>query len=229
MNFLSAWFHPSLLLAAYAALAVLLLATAKPAAAAFRLRPTAAAVSVLILATLWGLHVELGDGQLTGMNYHLLGVSLITLMLGAPAALWLGVLMLLPYTLLLHGMENGAVVGLNALFLLLPPIAANVALWRLSLKLPAHLFIYIFVNGFITAALGMLLTSLLLVWLLLAAGVYPAPILWESAFPVFLLLAWGEAFLTGLLTAVFVALKPQLLATFDDARYLQVQNQIWKP
>ncbi|MDO5638814.1 MAG: energy-coupling factor ABC transporter permease [Neisseria sp.] len=228
MNFLSAWFGQPLMLAADAVLLLLLLASAKQALAAVTLRPAACAAAVLLTAVLWGLHVELGDGQLAGMTYHLLGISLITLMLGAPAALWLGVIMLLPYTVLLHGSANLSVIGLNALFLLLPPIAVNVALRRLSLRLPAHLFIYIFVNGFITAALGMLATGLMLMWLLEAAGVYPPQVLWASAFPVFFLLVWGEAFLTGLLTAVFVALVPGLLATFDDARYLQNKNIIWK-
>lgn len=228
MNFLPDWFDRPLLLAAHAVLLILLLATARPAAAALMRRPAAVTAATMILALLWGLHAELGDGQLVGMNYHLLGLSLITLMIGAPAALWLGTLMLLPYTVLLHGAASLPVVSLNALFLLLPPIAVNVALRRLSRRLPAHLFIYIFFNGFIAAALSMLATGLLLVWLLQAAGVYPAQVLWESAFPVFFLLAWGEAFLSGLLTAVFVALAPHFLITFDDTHYLQNKNEIWK-
>jgi len=34
------------------------------------------------------------------------------------------------------------------------------------------------------------------------------------------LMAWGEAFATGMLVAIFVAFKPQWLATWSDARYL---------
>jgi len=34
------------------------------------------------------------------------------------------------------------------------------------------------------------------------------------------LIAWGEAFLTGALTAIFVAFRPQWLLTYSDARYL---------
>ena len=34
------------------------------------------------------------------------------------------------------------------------------------------------------------------------------------------LLAWGEAFSTGMLVAIFVAFKPEWLATWSDARYL---------
>jgi uncharacterized membrane protein len=35
-----------------------------------------------------------------------------------------------------------------------------------------------------------------------------------------LLLASGEAFLTGGLTAIFVAYRPQWMLSFQDARYL---------
>jgi len=34
------------------------------------------------------------------------------------------------------------------------------------------------------------------------------------------LMAWGDAFITGMLVAVFVAFAPQWLATWSDARYL---------
>ena len=34
------------------------------------------------------------------------------------------------------------------------------------------------------------------------------------------LMAWGEAFSTGMLVAIFVAFKPQWLATWSDSRYL---------
>ncbi|UOO81010.1 energy-coupling factor ABC transporter permease [Uruburuella testudinis] len=228
MNFLAHWFDPFTLHVANGILLLLLAAAAKPACLAVAGRPAAAAGAVLILAVLWGLHVELGSGHLAGITYHLLGISLITLMVGAPAALWLGTLMLLPYTWLLHGAGNLHVVGLNALLLLLPAISVNLWLRRCCTKLPPNLFIYIFVNGFISAALGLLFTGALLVAALQAAAVYSAETLWRGAFPVFFLLAWGEAFLTGIFTAVFVALAPQWLITFDDGHYLQQRNEIWK-
>ncbi len=59
----------------------------------------------------------------------------------------------------------------------------------------------------------MLATGALLSGLLQAASVYPAEVLWHSAFPVFFSALLGEAFLSGLFAAIFVALAPQLLAT----------------
>jgi uncharacterized membrane protein len=34
------------------------------------------------------------------------------------------------------------------------------------------------------------------------------------------LMAWGDAFLTGMLVAIFVAFRPEWLATWSDQRYL---------
>jgi len=35
------------------------------------------------------------------------------------------------------------------------------------------------------------------------------------------LMAWGDAFITGMLTAIFVAFKPHWLATWSDKLYLR--------
>ena len=94
--------------------------------------------------------------------------------------------------------------------------------------LPKHLFIYIFIFGFVAAVLGMLLAGTLVTLSLLWAGVFPAAVLRESVYPVFFLISWGEGFLNGIFTAVFVSLLPQVLKTFDDARYLGGGPQIWK-
>ena len=34
------------------------------------------------------------------------------------------------------------------------------------------------------------------------------------------LIGWGEAFMTGALTAIFVAFRPEWLLTYSDERYL---------
>ncbi|MDO4906961.1 energy-coupling factor ABC transporter permease [Neisseria sp.] len=227
MYFLAEWFPPSLLFTALLLWAAVLLAAAKPAFAALNRRSGAVVAAAAYLAVLWGLNAGLGGGQLAGMSYHLLGINLLTLMFGLPAALWLGTLLLVPY-LGLHGADNLYAAGLNALFVLLPAATVNFLFRRLSSGLPDNLFIYIFLNGFLAAAAGMLLTGLSVVALLQFAGVFAAETLWQSAFPVFFLLAWGEAFLSGILTAVFVALRPQWLATFDDTRFLRAENSIWK-
>ncbi len=229
MNFTADWFPPLWLYLADALLLLLLAASAKPAWQALNTHKSAVGVALLAMAVLWSLRANLSDGQLAGMNYHLLGISLITLMLNAPLALWAGSVVLLCYMLLLQGAAGVSVSALNILFTVLPAVLMCQALRIVcQKKLPHNVFIYIFINGFFAAAAGMLLTGAAIVTLMQVAGVYPADVLWSSAFPVFFLITWGEAFLTGLFTAIFVALAPHLLSTFSDRQYLQTQNEIWK-
>lgn len=227
MNFLTQWFPTEWMFAAHFIWAAFLLFTARRASVTAAAQPAAVGVATVCLAVLWTLNADLGSGQLAGMSYHLLGMNLAALMLGIPTALWLGFILLIPYTML-NGTENLNAVSLNALFLLLPALSINMLMRKVAQKLPPNLFVYIFLNGFISAALGMLFTGFLIVMLLQTAGAFPAEILWSSAFPVFFLLSWGEAFLNGIFTAIFVALRPQWLATFDDSRYLHTENSIWK-
>ncbi len=77
------------------------------------------------------------------MSYHLLAMNLVALMIGAPAALWLGSALLLPYLLLFNG-GDGYAYPVNALALLLPPLIVNQLSRRLVNHLPANIFIFIF-------------------------------------------------------------------------------------
>ena len=121
-----------------------------------------------------------------------------------------------------------AAAPLNVLAVTLPALAvAELLRYAVRRFLPPNLFLYIFINGFFCAAAGMMATGAAITALLSQSTVFAAVDLWQQAFPVFFLISWGEAFLTGMFTAIFVALKPQLLLTFDDDFYLSRQNTIW--
>lgn len=82
--------------------------------------------------------------------------------------------------------------------------------------LPHHLFVYILGRGFFASLLAMSLAGVL-AWLVQGtpAGVQAEDLLlgrWLSA--------WADAFLTGMMVAIFVAFRPQWLATYSDALYL---------
>jgi uncharacterized membrane protein len=49
---------------------------------------------------------------------------------------------------------------------------------------------------------------------------YPLDYLLENYLPFFLLMAFSEAFITGMLITMMVIYKPEWVATFDDKRYL---------
>ena len=228
MDFFTAWFETPWLYAAYIALPVCLLLCAKPALKAWRQNPQAFGVLLCFFAVFWSLGAGLDGGQLGGLRYHLLGVALGSLMIGSAAAFWLAALFMLPHMLLTAGAQNLAAAPLNVLAVTLPALAvAELLRYAVRRFLPPNLFLYIFINGFFCAAAGMMATGVAITALLSQSTVFAAVDLWQQAFPVFFLISWGEAFLTGMFTAIFVALKPQFLLTFDDNFYLSRQNTIW--
>ncbi|MDO4997272.1 MAG: energy-coupling factor ABC transporter permease [Neisseria sp.] len=180
-----------------------------------------------LFAVLWSLRASLGDGQMAGLSYHLLGMVLASLMLGVRSVFVVASVFFLPYFWLLNPLHNLHAISINALFLFVPSLSVAFMMQKLCRRLPKNLFIYIFINGFFAAAFSMFITGIALISLQTALPYFDAVPLWQNAFPVFILLAWAEAFLTGLFTAIFVALKPQFLLTFNDQSYLKRQNSIW--
>ena len=82
--------------------------------------------------------------------------------------------------------------------------------------LPPHPFVYTLGRGFLGTAAAVFLSGVLLEVLhRLVGGAVQEQVLIARW-----LMAWGDAFLTGMSTAIFVAFAPQWLATWSDARYL---------
>lgn len=82
--------------------------------------------------------------------------------------------------------------------------------------LPHHLFVYILGRGFFTTVLSMTAAGGLALW------VQGSPV-GSSGEDLMIgrwLAAWGDAFITGMLVAIFVAFRPQWLATYSDRLYL---------
>ena len=226
MIFQTVWFSDMLLGASWIAL-ILLLAASGPSAYRSLVRyRSAVPLCIVIFSAAWSLNTAAGGGQLAQMSYHLLAVNLVALMVDTSAALWLASILMLPYCLLFAG-SSGAYPA-NVLVLILPALAVNRLSRVLVDRLPPNIFIFIFVNGFLASAVGILLTGLVLTGILDAANAFPSEILWTTALPVFILLAWAEAFLSGISTAIFVALKPHWINTFNDNRYLKSDRGIWR-
>jgi len=86
---------------------------------------------------------------------------------------------------------------------------------------PRNPFTFIFLAGFFSPGAAYVATVLAAFAAHHAAGTAAWPALADGFLPFGLLLAWGEAFLSGLLTAIFTVYEPRWMATFDDARYLK--------
>lgn len=225
MIFHANWFSELFLFACAAIWLALLACTAPAAFRSARRHPSAFALCCMILSAAWSLNASPDSGQLAQMSYHLLAVNLAALMVGAPGALWLCAVLMLPYCWFFGG--SAAAYPANALALVLPALSVNLLSRALVNRLPPNIFIFIFVNGFLASAAGILLTGLVLVSLLDTVHAFSENALWSTALPVFILIAWAEAFLSGISTAIFIALKPHWINTFDDNRYLKSNRTIW--
>jgi uncharacterized membrane protein len=174
-----------------------------------------AALSAIGLPVLWraqaaGLH---------GVDLHLLGVALVTLMLGP----WLAAVAVTAACLFNTFWRDAlwANLGIDALLMLLPVATMQAVLWCTRRFLPRNIFVFNLgvgmVGVFIASAAALALQALALIAVL--PGDAAARV--ADALPYGVLLMWGEGLTSGLLVAVLTAYRPQWIASFDDAVYLR--------
>ncbi|WP_215777042.1 energy-coupling factor ABC transporter permease [Paludibacterium sp. B53371] len=169
----------------------------------------------VLVMVMWTLR----DDYLPGLSYHLLGMTLLGLMMGPSLALLASALVIVVAVLATGG--DWASLGLVWLCCGVLPIGASWLGLRLTQRLlPANYFVYLFLNAFLAGGVGMALAGLASVLVLGAAAAYPWGMLFDEALPYYLLLAWSEAFTTGLMMAILIVYRPQWVLTFEDARYL---------
>lgn len=153
-----------------------------------------------------------------GLDFHLLGATALTLMFRPLFAL-----LALGLITTAISLWNGqyAAFAVNWMIMGALPVGISWAIYRLvDGKLPNHLFIFIFLNAFFGAAVAIMAVGLASTAFSALAGVYPLDYLLEEYLPYYLLMAWGEAFATGMLVTLLVIWRPGWVATFDDRRYL---------
>lgn len=178
---------------------------------AVRVMPWPALAWWVMLPLFWS--VDLLSAQ--PVMQPLAGSCLLMLMLGWPMA----VLMLLPVAagVLLLADATLAEALHRLVWLGLVPISLALGLgWALRRWLPHHLFVYILGRGFFATALAVSGAGALSVALHgVPGGLAPEDVLLARW-----LAATGDAFITGMLVAIFVAFRPQWLATYTDKLYL---------
>lgn len=164
-----------------------------------------------VLPLFWGVDRYVNSAVVQPLS----GVCLLLLMAGWP----LTVLGLLPVTLLTawaaglpwpEALHRGVWLGLVPATLALA-LGAAVRRW-----LPHHLMVYILGRGFFGTVIALTITSALA--LALHGGV--AQLSDADLMIGRWLAAWGDAFITGMVVAIFVAFRPQWLATYTDKLYL---------
>lgn len=170
------------------------------------------------LMLLWSIKT----GIRPGLNFHLLGAMLCTLMFGARLALVAMAVVMVGVTL--AGSAGWVSLGLNWMVTGLLPVALSALIYRVvDRKLPNHLFVYIFLNAFVGAGLVVVVTGLVTTLVLALSEVYPGSYLTQNYLPYYVLMGWSEALLTGMAVTLMTAFRPAWLSTFSDARYLKTK------
>ena len=168
--------------------------------------------NLTILSAMWSLpfwhHMPL--------QVHWSGAPLLTLMLGWPLA----VPTLIGVALAVWGLSPAdfeQTLGLLVWKGLVPSTLTLLLGAVLRRWVPHHLFVYVLGRGFIGSVLCVFASSMLAQELGHALPYVPSGL----SSIAFWLMAWGDAFITGMLCAIFVAFKPQWLATWSDRLYLK--------
>jgi uncharacterized membrane protein len=169
--------------------------------------------SVLFLLLLGLMQIRV----LPQARVHLLGLTVVTLLLGAPLALLAGSAALLLQTLLQQMAPAAALF--NGVLNVTAPVLTTAAVLHLAVRFgPRNLYVYLLGAGFLGGALSMLIAFAGAAALLWLAGADRALQQWSPALAP--LLAFPEGFLNGALVTMLAVYVPSWLKTFDDSHFL---------
>lgn len=170
---------------------------------------------VVLLMVVWSMLA----GVKPGLSLHLLGATVFTLCFG-PHLAFIG-LSLVTAGVILNGDSSFVVFAVNALLLAGVGVGSSHLFYRLFYRFfPKHFFVYIFINGFFAAALNVLVVGLCITLFMTVLDIYSWEYLSAEYLPYFFLLAFSEAWLSGMALTVFVLYRPSWVLTFDDSLYM---------
>ena len=176
--------------------------------------------TVLGLFLLWLVRRDFDSG----VSFHFIGMTVVTLLLDWPLALLGG--LLAQIGLVAVGRQDLLALGVNGLLLVLLPVLITEGCALLVERAqPRNLFVYIFCCGFFSAALAALCCLLAGLGLLALDGRFAMPPWLDDFIGYLWLVMFPEAFINGALVAALVVFCPDWLETFNRTRYLQAP---WK-
>lgn len=176
--------------------------------------------AIVFTSLIWALRAGLGEN----LNFHFLGLTVITLMFGWNLALIAATAIV---TITLLRVDAGLLaIPINTLVMGGIPILITHTLLRWSQRhLPTNIFVFVFVNAFLAAALsiaGVLFAGSLLLWL---TETFSASYLQYSYLPYIPLMMFPEALLNGILITIAVVYMPKWIPIFDDTVYLRKRGE----
>jgi len=172
--------------------------------------------SILCLMMLWLLRTEVT----AGLEFHLLGVTALTLMFGWSLGLIGASLALLGVTL--GGWGDWVSFPFSLITVALAPVSISYLFLLLVRQfLPRHFFVFIFINAFVAGGLTGMLCGYLSAALLAASGLTSYAALQDTVMPFFPIMFFPEAMLNGWIITLLVVFKPEWVYSFRDEEYLR--------
>ena len=160
----------------------------------------------------------------SGVSFHFIGMTVVTLLLDWPLALLGG--LLAQIGLIAIGRQDLLALGVNGVLLvLLPMLITEGCALLVERAQPRNLFVYIFCCGFFPAALAALCCLMAGLGLLALDGRFAMPPWLDDFIGYLWLVTFPEAFINGTLVTALVVFCPDWLETFNRTRYLQAP---WK-
>lgn len=170
---------------------------------------------IVILTLIWSLKA----GVKPGLSLHFLGASVFTLCFG-PYLAFIGLSLVLA-GITLNGAAGPLAFAINALLLAGVGVALSQTFCRVVAHLlPKHIFVYIFIQGFLGSAVMLMGVGLVTTLFLALSGAYELDYLLAEYLPYFILLGFSEAWLSGMVITLFVVYRPGWVVSFDDSRDL---------
>jgi uncharacterized membrane protein len=171
---------------------------------------------VVILPFLWALP----RWQMMPLPLQLTGACAVTLMMGWPLAVWvLGAVGLIAQWIAPANDWDSVFSQIVWLGLLPSTLALGLG-FVLRRWVWHNPFVYILGRGFLGTVLCTFIAQLVADGMGQPANIPAHPDGYLSTIGVWLM-AWGDGFMTGMLTAIFVAYRPEWLATWSDRIYLK--------
>lgn len=170
----------------------------------------------LFVFLVWQLAATLNSG----FSFHFLFMTLVTLMFGPQFAIVVMLIALLGVTIQLD--LGWWVFGINAFLMGLLPVSITWFMYRIGARfLDANFFVYILYNGFLSAAVGIVVSLTFAAIVLSVNDVMSYEALKHNFIVYIPLMAMPEGFVNGMLLMAFILLKPHWLVTFFDDKYIK--------
>ncbi|MCU7843599.1 MAG: energy-coupling factor ABC transporter permease [Candidatus Thiodiazotropha sp. (ex Monitilora ramsayi)] len=171
--------------------------------------------AIVALIALWHMRGQIQPG----LSFHLLGVTVVTLMFGWSMAIIAASLALVAVSLNAgYGWQGYLISFLTVV--LVPITLSQISLVLVRSWLPKHFFVYVLGNGFMTAWVVGYVSGYLAMQLLVMSGAYTMAELSLTIMPFFPLMFFPEALINGWVITMLVAFYPAWVHSFSDEQYI---------